>query len=56
MSTVVGNVTHHLMVLRDQIKVYHWQTMTYSRHIATNDLLTKLDANLDQFVEIMIGK
>jgi hypothetical protein len=44
------------MVLRDQIKVYHWQTMTYSRHIATNDLLTKLDANIDQFVEVMIGK
>lgn len=45
-----------LMTLRDQIKIYHWQTVTYSRHIATNDLVTKLDANIDQFVEVYIGK
>jgi hypothetical protein len=30
--------------------------LSYSRHIASNDLLTKLDANLDQFVEVYIGK
>jgi hypothetical protein len=51
-----GDVTFVLMTLRDQIKVYHWQTITYSRHIATNDLVTKLDANIDQFVEVYIGR
>ena len=51
-----GEVAFVLMSLRDQIKVYHWQTITYSRHIATNDLLTKLDANIDQFVETYIGR
>lgn len=51
-----GEIACMMMTLRDQIKVYHWQTMTYSRHIATNDLLTKLDANIDQFVEVYIGK
>ena len=30
--------------------------MSYPRHIATNDLLPKLDANIDQFVEVYIGK
>lgn len=44
------------MTLRDQVKLYHWQTMNYPRHIATNDLVTKLDANIDQFVETYIGK
>lgn len=45
-----------LMNLRDQLKIYHWQTITYARHIATNDLITKLDANIDQFIEVYIGK
>lgn len=45
-----------MMTLRDQIKLYHWQTMNYPRHIATNDLVTKLDTNIDQFVEVYIGR
>jgi hypothetical protein len=51
-----GEVAFVLLSLRDQIKIYHWQTMTYSRHIATDGLLTKLDANIDQFVEVFIGR
>ena len=45
-----------MLTLRNQVKLYHWQTMAYPRHIATNDLVTKLDANIDQFVEVYIGK
>jgi hypothetical protein len=51
-----AEITHMFMTLRDQLKIYHWQTLTYSRHIATNDLITKLDTNIDQFVEVYIGK
>jgi len=51
-----ADTVNMLMTLRDQLKIYHWQTLTYSRHIATNDLITKLDANIDQFVEVYIGK
>ena len=51
-----ADVVNLMMTLRDQVKIYHWQTLSYSRHIATNDLLPKLDANIDQFVEVYIGK
>jgi hypothetical protein len=51
-----AEIVHLMMTLRDQIKLYHWQTMNYPRHIATNDLVTKLDANIDSFVEVYIGK
>jgi hypothetical protein len=51
-----GEIAHMLMSLRDQIKIYHWQTSSYSRHVATNDLVTKLDASIDEFVEVYIGK
>ena len=30
--------------------------MSYPRHIATNDLVPKLDTNIDQFIEVYIGK
>jgi len=51
-----SEISFMFLTLRNQIKVYHWQTMSYARHIATNDLVTKLDTNLDQFVEVFIGK
>lgn len=51
-----AEIVHLMMTLRDQVKLYHWQTMNYPRHVATNDLVTKLDANIDQFVEVYIGK
>ena len=51
-----AEIVHLMMTLRDQVKLYHWQTMNYPRHIATNDLVTKLDTNIDQFVEVYIGK
>jgi hypothetical protein len=51
-----AEVVNLMMTLRDQIKLYHWQTMNYPRHIATNDLVTKLDTNIDQFVEVYIGR
>ena len=44
------------MTMREQIKIYHWQTLSYPRHVATNDLVTKLDASIDQFVEVYISK
>ena len=45
-----------MMTLRDQIKVYHWQTMSHPRHKATDDLVSSLDEKIDQFVEVYMGK
>lgn len=42
--------------LRDQIKVYHWQTRVYARHMATDKILATLDKSIDSYVEIYIGK
>ena len=47
---------HFFLQLRDQIKLYHWQTRVYARHIATDQMLEKLEKNIDAFVEIYIGK
>ena len=47
---------HFFLNLRDQIKLYHWQTRVYSRHIATDNVLEKLEKSIDSYVEIYIGK
>lgn len=51
-----GDIVVAMMEIRDQIKLYHWQTSKYARHIATNDLVASLDTNIDQFVEVYMGK
>ena len=47
---------HFFLQLRNQIKLHHWQTRIYARHIATDNMLDKLEKSIDSFVEIYIGK
>lgn len=51
-----GADIHFLLTLRNQLKVYHWQTRVYARHIATDKTLEELDKLIDAYVEIYIGK
>ncbi len=47
---------HFFLQLRDQIKIYHWQTRVYSRHIATDKILEGLEKAIDSYVEVYFGK
>jgi DNA-binding ferritin-like protein len=38
------------------IKLYHWNTRSFSQHKATDELHGKLSELVDQFVEVMQGK
>lgn len=38
------------------VKLYHWQTKVYARHIAADHLLNKMSDLIDQYIEIYIGK
>ena len=38
------------------MKIYHWQTMSFARHKASDDLTASLDANIDKFTEVFMGK
>jgi len=42
--------------MRDQIKLYHWQTVVFARHKATDDVLKALDESIDKYVEVYMGK
>jgi DNA-binding ferritin-like protein len=42
--------------LLTMVKLYHWKTRSYSQHKATDELYSKLNENIDTFVEILLGK
>lgn len=42
--------------MRDQIKLYHWQTSVFARHKATDDVIGALDESIDKYVEVYMGK
>ena len=47
---------HFLFLMRNQIKLYHWQTRIYARHAATDSTVDKLDELIDKYVEVYMGK
>ena len=47
---VVGNLLH----ISSQIKVYHWQTLSFARHKATDELYAEFNSLMDRFVEAMM--
>jgi DNA-binding ferritin-like protein len=38
------------------VKLYHWKTTSYATHKATDELYTKLNENMDSFIEVLLGK
>ena len=38
------------------IKLYHWKTHSYATHKATDELYSKLNENIDTFIEVLLGK
>ena len=38
------------------IHLYHWQTHSHPRHVASGELYEKLDKLIDQFVETYMGR
>uniref|UniRef100_A0A6C0DQQ7 Uncharacterized protein n=1 Tax=viral metagenome TaxID=1070528 RepID=A0A6C0DQQ7_9ZZZZ len=40
----------------NMVKLYHWKTHSYAQHKATDELYSKLNEHIDQFVEVLLGK
>lgn len=38
------------------VKLFHWKTTSYATHKATDELYTKLNGNIDSFIEVLLGK
>jgi len=51
-----GEIVNVFFNIRDQVKLYHWQTMSFSEHKTMDDLVKSLDTNIDKFVEVYMGR
>ena len=51
----IGKIALYFMFVRDQLKIYHWQTKNYARHKSSDDLVEKLSEKMDKFIEVMQG-
>jgi hypothetical protein len=49
-------ITVRFLEMIVMIKLYHWKTYTYATHIATDDLYSKVNKNMDKFIEVLLGK
>ena len=50
------NILAFMMSMNDTIKLYHWETRSYSHHKATDDLYESLSGLVDNFIEVLLGK
>jgi hypothetical protein len=55
-TTTGGDLVTSLLTIRNQVKLYHWQTKSFARHTATDALTAALDASIDSFVESYMGR
>lgn len=51
-----SKIVFYILLLRNQMKIYHWQTKFYGRHKAADNLVDELDDLVDKFVESYSGK
>jgi DNA-binding ferritin-like protein len=38
------------------IKLYHWRTLSYSEHKATDEFYESLQTHIDKFIEVLLGR
>lgn len=44
------------MEMLNAVKLYHWNTHSFSQHKATDELHSRLSENVDKFMEVLLGK
>jgi hypothetical protein len=49
-------ITVKFMEMLIMIKLFHWKTHSYATHKATDELYSKLNENIDKFMEVLLGK
>jgi DNA-binding ferritin-like protein len=55
MSYSLSEIICKIMQTRDILQIYHWNTKSYARHKASDDLVQGLTSHMDKFVEVYMG-
>ena len=51
-----GNMLKEFLKVRAQMRVYHWQTHSYSRHKGADVFYEKIEDLIDEFIESYQGR
>lgn len=49
-------IVEHFIEMINTVKLYHWNTHSFSQHKATDELHERLNEHVDKFVEVLLGK
>ena len=55
-SSFQKDITVKFLELLMMIKLFHWKTSSYATHKATDELYSKLNEDIDKFIEVLLGK
>ncbi len=55
MSKDIGDIALYLTKVRDTVKLYHWTTANYARHIAADKLVDMITTKMDLILETIQG-
>ena len=55
-SKSAAEILKVMLHFQNQVRLYHWGTKLYPRHVASGELYDKMDSFLDSFVEVYMGK
>jgi len=56
LSSFQKEITLVFLEMLMMVKLYHWKTHSYATHKATDELYSKLNDNIDHFIEVLLGK
>jgi hypothetical protein len=51
-----ANIVQFYLSLRNAMKIYHWNTLSFPRHKASDELVASIDRLSDSFVEVYMGR
>ena len=49
-------IVENFIEMLNNIKLYHWNTHSFSQHKATDELHERMSNHVDKFVEVLLGK
>ena len=55
MSENIGEIAAIFLNFSDNMKIYHWQTTSYARHKASDQLVGNISDKMDRFIEVIQG-
>lgn len=51
----IGELAMIFLGFRDQLKIYHWRTDNYARHMSSDRLVESMTEYIDKFMETLQG-